>query len=290
MSDSDDDSEVSFKTAEETSPSRGKTIFPITSHELSSLETKLNRIVYIQQADAVYHKAISDMRNQMSISLVAEPSFYGRHRPVAVLVVATTNQTYVFDIQALGAIFPELVKLLEAEHPRKVVHYSHRIADQLLYKHRINLKGVSDTFVALCVARQDRSPFLLQEAISSVFNIPLIELLCEEVTGVRESRKLFTARPLSVGQLRFLGRMAILQNQMHDRLIFGNICAGMQRMSATFSQSFCRFRNGSDVAMYMGPKSRFGFQCIDPYYNSCADFLPLPEANLINHPKKKGNN
>ncbi|XP_041449402.1 protein Exd1 homolog [Drosophila obscura] len=76
------------------------------------------------------------------------------------------------------------------------------------------------------MARQDSCPCSLPEAISSVFNIPLGELLCEEVTGTKESRKLFTARPLSQGQLRFLARMAILQHHMHDRLIFGNICAG----------------------------------------------------------------
>ncbi|XP_033238074.1 protein Exd1 homolog isoform X1 [Drosophila pseudoobscura] len=284
MADSDDDSVASFKTAEEISPSREKTIFPLMSHELSSLERKLNRIVYIQQADAAYHKALNDMRDQLSISVIAEPSLYGRHRPVAVLVVATANQTYVFDIQALGAFFPELKKLLEDKYPRKVVHYSHRISDQLFYKHQITLTGFSDTFVALCVARQDKSACSLPEAISSVLNIPLRELLSDEVTGVSESRQLFTARPLSGDQFRFLGRMAILQHLMHDRLTFGHICAGMQRMSATFSQSFCRFRNGCDVAPYMGPKSRFGFQYIDTYYKSAVGSLPVDYE--IDHAEK----
>ncbi|KAH8384350.1 hypothetical protein KR200_001427, partial [Drosophila serrata] len=264
MTDSDsDDSVSSYFSALESNPMDASICSPLTSHELESLERKLNQIIFIQQTDVKYHTALRNIRDQSSISLLVEPSFYGRHQPTSLLAVATVNETYVFDIRALGAIFKELAAILEAEQPRKVVHYSHRITDHLDKRHGIQLGGIWDTFVVLCVARREKTPCSLPEAISLIFGLPLEGLLCEEVTGGIESRRNFSARPLTQSQLRYLARMAILQHRMHDRLIYGHICSGVQRMSQAFSQKYTDLPMSSEVAVNMAPGSHFGFGAIN---------------------------
>jgi len=255
--------------------------YPLGKGEVESLRKKLERIVLIQQTDSKYHKAVEDMKDQTSISLLVEPSFYGRHQATSVLAVATANDTYIFDIKALGCIFPEVARILEAEQPRKVVHYSHRIADHMRHKHRLTLGGICDSFVALCLARQERSPCSLPEAISLVLGLPMEGLVCEEVIGARESRRNFTARPLTRSQLRYMAKMVQLQHLMHDRLIYGSICAEVQRMSLEFSHNYSGFTS-CDVAINMGPSSRFGFHLIDPSYKMTDDRgITLPTADEI---------
>lgn len=256
-------------------------------HELLSLDQKLKRVIVIQQTDQSYHQALNDMRDQTIISVLVEPSFYGRHCKTSVIVIATANNTYVFDLQALGVIYPELCALLEAEYPRKILHYSHRICDLLLHQHKLKLNGICDTFVAFCVARQDRSHCTLRDAITIVLEISPTELTCHEITSVRpvytcdslyvninilflmqanESVRSFTARPLSKGQLRYLAKLAILQHRLYDTLIYGNICSDLLEMSGKFSCEFNKQRKSDEVAMKMHPGSTAGFDCINPYY------------------------
>ncbi|XP_017052073.1 protein Exd1 homolog [Drosophila ficusphila] len=275
---SESDGNDSFSSAVETIPAN--ITFPLSKTEIESLERKLNRIVVIQQADSNYHKALGDIKDQASISLVVEPSFYGRHQPTSILAVATSSESYVFDIKALGSIFPEMARILEADKPRKVVHYSHRIADHLIHKHGISLGGICDSFVALCLARQDKTPCSLPKAISLVFALPMEDILCGEVIGASESRRNFTARPLTSSQLRYLARMVQLQHTMLDRLIYGSICAEVQRMSMEFSQNFLTNRS-SDVAMKMAPGSRFGFHLIDPCCEIANEGISLPTPKEI---------
>ncbi|EDV97819.1 protein Exd1 homolog isoform X2 [Drosophila grimshawi] len=261
----DNESEKSFASAPEweTKPIRS---CPLQPHVLLSLDQKLKRIIFIQQTDQSYHKALSDICDQMIISVLIEPFFYGRHCNASVIVIATANNTYVFDLKAMGAIFSELSKLLEAECPRKIMHYSHRICDLLLHQHKLRINGISDTFVAWCVARQDRSHCTLQEAISLTFDLHPSELTCDEIKSVTESVRNFTARPLSRGQLQYLGKIAILQHKLHDTLIYENICRDLQLMSGKFSCEFNKQSNSDEVAMEMGPTSKAGFDCIDASY------------------------
>ncbi|EDV51633.2 LOW QUALITY PROTEIN: uncharacterized protein Dere_GG15614, partial [Drosophila erecta] len=237
---SDSDGNDSFSSALDSLPIN--ICFPLGKGEMKSIEKQLDRIVFIQQADTTY---------------------FG----TSVLVVATANETYIYDIKALGSIFPELAKILEADQPRKVVHYSHRIADHLLHRQRISLGGIFDTFVALCLKRHERFPFSLSEAISFVFRLSMDKILCDEVTGACESRRNFTARPLTRSQIRYMAKMVHLQHIMHHRLNYSeNFCAEVHRVSLEFSHSFFGFRS-CDVAIYMAPASRFGFQLIDSFYN-----------------------
>lgn len=182
--DTDDNSNASFATALSTEEYKGIKCSQLLPHELTSLEEKLQRIVVIQQTDQSYHMGINDIRDQAIVSVLVEPSFYGRHCNKNVITIATSNNTYVFDLKALGGIFPELSSLLNAEYPKKIMHYSHRVCDQLYHQHKLNINGVCDTFVALCVARQDRSIISLREAISHMFNIPITELSCQEIDDV----------------------------------------------------------------------------------------------------------
>lgn len=292
LNDSDDDSVASFATASSPEESKGVKCSELLPHEVSSLEQKLQRIVVIQQTDQSYHMAINDIRDQHIISVLVEPSFYGRHCKMNVIIIATANNTYVFDLKALGGIFPELLSLFNAEYPKKIMHYSHRVCDQLYHEHKLNVNGICDTFVAICVARQDRSILSLRDAISLVFNIPISELTCEEIDGVSmnincyyyylilmyvlcifiistqitESKRNFTARPLSRGQLQYLAKIAILQQKLHDRLIYGNICMGLQEMSSKLSCQFNKNSNSDQVALNMNTSSNSGFENIDLYY------------------------
>ncbi|KAH8366728.1 hypothetical protein KR084_004609, partial [Drosophila pseudotakahashii] len=270
---SDSEGNDSFSSALEVPPINVR--FPLAKGEVESLENKLDRIVWIQQTDSKYHKALEDMRDQTSISLLVEPSFYGRHQATSVLAVATAHETYIYDIKALGRIFPELAKILEAEQPRKVVHYSHRIADHMHHQHGLTLGGICDSFVALCLARHERTPCSLPEAISLVFGQPMEDLMCEEVIGASESRRNFTTRPLTHSQLRYIAKMVQLQHLMHDRLIYHSICPEVQRMSLEFSHNYAGYRS-CDVAINMGPSSRFGFHLIDPSYKVTNEEITLP--------------
>lgn len=260
------DSGDSFQTADYEECKKIKCL-PLLPHELESLEKKLNRISFIQQTDQSYHLALDDILDQAEISVLVEPSFYGRHCTTSVIVIATSNNTYVFDLKALGGIFKQLAVLLESERPRKIMHYSHRICDLLFHKHNLKINGICDTFVALCVTRQDRTDCTLKDAISLIFNMPLSALSCDEINGISESARNFTARPLSRGQLHYLGKLAILQQKLYDRLIYGNICLKLQQMSVEFSSEFNRNGNSAQVALNMGPGSKTGFDCIDHYYN-----------------------
>ncbi|KAH8372310.1 hypothetical protein KR093_010993, partial [Drosophila rubida] len=236
---------------------------PLLAHELRSLERKINHIIFIQQTDQSYHLALDDIRDQSEISLLVEPSFYGRHCKTSVIVIATSNNTYVFDIRALGNIFKQLAELLEAKVPRKIMHYSHRICDLFLHQHNIKIDGFSDTFVELCVVRQDRGNCSLREAISIVLDIPMSELSCDEIDD--ESHRNFTGRPLSKGQLQYLGRLAILQQKLHGRLIYGNICNELEQMATNFSAEFNKNPKSDEVAIRMGPGSKAGIECINQF-------------------------
>ncbi|KAH8269996.1 hypothetical protein KR018_001878, partial [Drosophila ironensis] len=261
MSDSDDSSTSSYNSAEGV-----QVRFLLHESEVENLEEKLQRIVYIQQTDVKYHRALADMRDQSILSLVVEPSFYGRHQATSVLAVATANETYIFDIKALGSIFPELRRILVAEQPRKVVHYGHRIVDHLFHQHGFRLGGICDCFTALCVARRECTPCTLPEAISLVFGLPPEELVCTELSSTMESLRNFSGRPLTNSQKNYLARITILQMKLHDRLIYDRICADVQRMSMDFSTNFSKMKLESSVGLEMGPSSRFGFDSIDPHY------------------------
>ncbi|KAH8307364.1 hypothetical protein KR044_010706, partial [Drosophila immigrans] len=240
---------------------------PLLSHEIKSLETRLSRIVFIQQTDQSYHLALDDIRDQSEISLLVEPSFYGRHCKTSVIVIATSNNTYVFDVRALGRIFKPLSELLEAKVPRKIMHYSHRISDLFVHQHNIKIDGICDTFVELCVVRQDRENCSLREAISLILKIPMSDLTCEEIDGPRESQRNFTGRPLSNGQLQYLGKLAILQQKLHGRLIYGNICNELQQMAKNFSSEFIINPNSDEVAINMRPDSKAGVENINQHYS-----------------------
>ncbi|XP_034109302.1 protein Exd1 homolog [Drosophila nasuta] len=265
--DSDSDDSVSTFSSAPLWNHKGVKCASLLSHEMQSLEKKLQRIIFIQQTDQSYHLALDDIRDQSEISLLVEPSFYGRHCSTSVIAIATSNNTYIFDVRALGKIFKSLSELLEAKVPRKIMHYSHRICDLFAHKHNIKIDGICDTFVELCVVRQDRGLCSLREAISLTLNIPMSELTCDEIESPRESVRNFTGRPLSKDQLQILGKLAILQQKLHDRLIYGNICTELQQMTTNFSYEFKKHSNSTEeIALNMAPESKIGTECINQFY------------------------
>ncbi|XP_033149599.1 protein Exd1 homolog [Drosophila busckii] len=222
----DNRSEDSFSTA----PDRDNTInsSPLLPHERLSLEQKLRRIILIQQNDKSYHQALCDIRDQVSISVLLEPSFYGRHSKTSVLS-----------------------------------SISHRLCDQLYFEHRLKVNGICDTFVEFSLARRDRTLCSLVEAISLVLEIDISEL---NINSKCESQRNFTGRPLTKDQMVHLGKIAILQGKLHDRLIYDNICKDIQHMSSKLSSKFKNEENSGTVVLNMAPNSKSGFDAIDPYF------------------------
>ncbi|XP_030372586.1 protein Exd1 homolog [Scaptodrosophila lebanonensis] len=287
-SSSDDDNESFISAISHSDMDIFRILEPLTSmlpHELDSIDQKLQRLVFINQTDVKYHRALQDIREQSIVSMILEPSFYGRHQRTSIIVIATANNTYIFDMQALDFIFKDLRYVLEADHPRKIVHYSHRICNHLLSLHNIKLGGICDTFVELCIARKQNKPSTLSEAIALVLKVSLSEP--KEIT---ESRRLFKARPMYQYQLDYLAKMALYQEKLHDRLIYEVVCEKMLSMSKKFSESFDKIEFGSDIMLGMQPLSEQGFEHINPYHCAIPYSVKIPSAKDIEAHDHPANN
>lgn len=143
----------------------------LSTTELELIHEQLNSVVCITQTDQKYHKALADIRVQPVVALIIEPVDYGRTHRTSVMVLATYQTVYIFDIIAMGSIFREMKQLLEAERPRKVVHYSHKLVDHLKNRHGVKLGGIFDTFVAVSIVRGIKEPMTLIEAVEKILNI-----------------------------------------------------------------------------------------------------------------------
>lgn len=64
-------------------------------------------------------------------------------------MISTDVKIYIFDIMILGRIENQLKNILEANAPKKIIHNSDRVADNLKHKYNIDLNGVFDTMVVM---------------------------------------------------------------------------------------------------------------------------------------------
>lgn len=143
----------------------------LSAIDLQLLQTQLDNLIFITQTDHKYHKALHDIRSQSIIGLLIDPINMARNCKTSLLAFSTPQNIYIFDMLALGKIFKELRLILEAERPRKAIHFSHKIADHLKYRHNIVLKGIFDTFLAYCVITGEKSNITLEETIQKTFSI-----------------------------------------------------------------------------------------------------------------------
>lgn len=148
-----------------------------TKHRMSNLEIDqlnqlMNNYCYIKQTDTKYHEALEDLRSHAVVGLLMLPHDAGRHQKASIIAMATSQNTYLFDMQALGKIPNDLKALLNANRPRKAVHYSHFVQDHLHNCQNSNLNGVFDTFVAYCIVTGNKQHLSLEEIIEKCFDMP----------------------------------------------------------------------------------------------------------------------
>ena len=156
----------------------------LSALDLQLLQNQLDGTIFIKQTDQKYHKALNDIKSQSIIGLLIDPIQLGRNCKTSVLAVSTPHNIYIFDMLALIKIFKELRLILESERPRKAVHYSHKVADHLKYRHNVMLKGVFDTFLAYCVATGEKTSLTLEETIQKTFNISDVYFHAEQESNV----------------------------------------------------------------------------------------------------------
>ncbi|XP_067621989.1 protein Exd1 homolog [Eurosta solidaginis] len=230
----------------------------LSSTEMELINEQLRNIVCITQTDQRYHKALADIRLQPIVSLIIEPTEYGRVKRTSVLTIATFKTVYIFDIIALGNIFRELKQLLEAERPRKVVHYSHRMVDHLQNRYGFKLGGIFDTFVAVSLVQGFEKPMTLLEAIELTLNItPLYFQRDAEGTHGQDPYK----RPLSVEMCQVLSKKAILQLKLHEHLLHKHMLRNFYTQCKNFSHTFGDSEDAT-TPLEMQRKSKAGFQHI----------------------------
>lgn len=119
----------------------------ISDAEQEEIKERIRTAIHITQCDVGYHEALNDLRRQEIVGLNIEGSRLGRLQRGSLLSFSTNSKIYIFDLLALGRIFPEMKQILEAEKPRKVVHNSCLIVDHLKHRFKCQLNGIQDTLV-----------------------------------------------------------------------------------------------------------------------------------------------
>lgn len=123
-------------------------IIQISSSDLENIRKNLMNRTYIKTTDVTYHDAIKDLKKQRVVGLSVEGSDFGRNSKTSLLTFSTNENIYIFDVICFGKIFKPLKEILEANYPRKIVHNSSKVADNLKHCHKIMLKSVFDPLIA----------------------------------------------------------------------------------------------------------------------------------------------
>lgn len=230
----------------------------LTTTELELINEQLNKVVCITQTDQKYHKALADIRVQPVVALIMEPVDFGRAHRTSVMVLATFQTVYIFDIIALGSIFREMKQLLEAERPRKVVHYSHKLVDHLKNQHGVKLGGIFDTFVAVSIVRGIKEPMTLIEAVEKMMNVSHIFFDSETDGNLHNDPY---KRPLTLVLRLMLAKKAILQLKLHEHLLHKHMLKSFYNQCDIFSHTFCESEDAT-TPLKMQRTSRAGYQYI----------------------------
>ncbi|XP_065360767.1 protein Exd1 homolog [Calliphora vicina] len=233
----------------------------LTAFDLQLLQTQLDSMIFITQTDQKYHKALNDMKSQSVIGLLIDPIEMGRNSKTSVMAVSTSQNIYIFDMLAIGKIFKEIRLILEAERPRKAVHFSHKIADHLKYRHNVVLKGIFDTFLAYCVVTGEKMNLTLEEAVLKTFNISNIYFkghLDNEIPA-----KVYQ-RPMAHDQRMIIAKKVAFQLKLYDHLLHEYMLRNFYQQCERFSQTFCNNDDNFQVGQQLHPSSRAGYEHILP--------------------------
>lgn len=127
-----------------------KTNLKISEKECEVIVSISKKYIFINQVDNSFHEALEDLNQYSYISVSSDGASMGRKCKMPFLVMATPQQIYIFDIEVMQyhAFDGGLKKLLESEHPKKIVHDCRKLSDCLYHKHNVKLTSVFDTQVS----------------------------------------------------------------------------------------------------------------------------------------------
>ncbi|XP_037813702.1 protein Exd1 homolog [Lucilia sericata] len=236
----------------------------LTALDLHLLQTQLDSMLFITQTDHKYHKALNDMKSQTVIGLLIDPIEMGRNCKTSLMAVSTAQNIYIFDMLAIGKIFKEIRLILEAERPRKAVHFSHKIADHLKYRHNIVLKGIFDTFLAYCVVTGEKCNLTLEEAVQKTFSISNVYFENDEDKEISVNSY---QRPLPPSQRMLIAKKVAFQLKLYDHLLHEYMLKNFYRQCENFSQTFYNNDDNFQVGQQLHPSSRAGYEHIQPNGN-----------------------
>ncbi|XP_023300421.2 protein Exd1 homolog [Lucilia cuprina] len=236
----------------------------LTALDLQLLQTQLDSMLFITQTDHKYHKALNDMKSQSVIGLLIEPIEMGRNCKTSLMAVSTAQNIYIFDMLAIGKIFKEIRLILEAERPRKAVHFSHKIADHLKYRHNIVLKGIFDTFLAYCVVTGEKNNLTLEETVQKTFSISNVYFENDEDNEIPVN---IYQRPLPQIQRMLVAKKVAFQLKLYDHLLHEYMLKNFYRQCENFSQTFYNNDDNFQVGQQLHASSRAGYEHIQPNGN-----------------------
>ncbi|XP_050362473.1 piRNA biogenesis protein EXD1-like [Nymphalis io] len=117
------------------------------------------KYIYINQVDHSFYEAINDLNQYSYIAVSTDGANMGRKCKMPFLVISTSQQIYIFDIQVLQyhAFEAGLKKILENENPKKIVHDCRKLSDCLYHKHNVKLNSVFDTQVGDLIISKNKT-------------------------------------------------------------------------------------------------------------------------------------
>lgn len=149
-------------------------ILKISSSDLDAIRKNILNRQYIKTTDVTYHNAVRDLKKQRVVGLSIEGAEFGRSSKTSLLTFSTNENIYIFDVICFGKIFLPLKEILEATHPRKIVHNSSKAADNLKHRHNILLKSVFDPLIADEKSLGSKTvPISLPEIVEKYLKIPV---------------------------------------------------------------------------------------------------------------------
>ncbi|OWR50580.1 piRNA biogenesis protein EXD1-like [Danaus plexippus] len=136
-----------------------QTFLKITQKECEEILKISKKYVFINQIDHSFHDAMDDLNQYSFICISTDGGNMGRKCKLPFLVLSTPAQIYIFDIQVLQhhAFDAGLKKLLESDHPKKIVHDCRKISDCLYHKHNVKLNSVFDTQVGDLIITRNKT-------------------------------------------------------------------------------------------------------------------------------------
>ncbi|XP_055838788.1 protein Exd1 homolog [Episyrphus balteatus] len=257
--DEDADAAESLTSSSDQENDRPKSdyLVPITCDELDRIQSIVSSSIYIFQVDQRYHKAITNLKQQSTIGLHIEPSNFGRHNRTSLLALTTCQNIYIFDLISLGGIFKDLKNILQARSPKKAVYNSNKIADNLQYKHNVQLEGIFDIFVAHCLISKQKALTEFDECVANYLNIPI-----NYFQGDDELQVKIYDRPLPKTHLDVLSKKAAFLLKLYDHMVHEIMLKNFYKQCKEYSETFTKNECDVEVAMQMAPNSTHGIGCI----------------------------